>query len=110
MTPRSYGAPTQARHELDVARLRAVETRRWLARPTFTGITAVVDAHGRVTAEAAHEAPALLAGTLRRSSATTFYVAHGDWLGRVAAGGGMLYLVVAALGRRRRAARAEVAS
>jgi apolipoprotein N-acyltransferase len=98
-----FGNVGAARAQLDVARMRAVETRRWLARPTMTGITAIVDAHGRVTAEAPAEAPALLEGVLRRSSATTLYTRLGEWCGQLACGVALGHLAWAAI-RARRAA------
>jgi apolipoprotein N-acyltransferase len=41
---------TQAPHQhLQIARLRAMETGRWMLRATNNGITAVIDPRGRVT-------------------------------------------------------------
>lgn len=69
-----------ARHQLAVASLRAIETRRWIARPTTTGISAIVDPHGRVVQEAPHGVPAALSGEIHAEQALTAYVRHGDWV------------------------------
>jgi apolipoprotein N-acyltransferase len=102
-----FGSEAAARAQLDVARLRAVESRRWMVRPTFTGITAVIDAHGRVTAEAAAGVPKLLEGTIHRSTATTLYGRWGDAVARAGMVGAVLWSAWAggqALRARRRSA------
>lgn len=80
-----------ARAQLSIATLRAVETRRFLLRPTFTGHTAVADAHGRITAVAAFGRPDVLVAAAWRSSARTFYVEQGDAVGWAAVAGASLW-------------------
>ena len=85
-----FGAPAPAREHLDMARLRAVEERRWLLRATTTGISAIVDPTGRVVAATSVGTPALLEGVVYPSQAATPYQRWGDltaWcaLGLVAA-------------------------
>jgi apolipoprotein N-acyltransferase len=78
-----FGAGTPARMHLDMARLRAVEERRWLVRATTTGISAIVDPHGRVVAETTRDVPAVLDGTVRACTTVTIYQRWGDlaaWL------------------------------
>ena len=70
------GAPGQ---HLNMARMRAIENRRWVLRSTNTGITASIDPYGRVVASE----PRNIRGSLRARFAfaadTTFYTRHGDW-------------------------------
>jgi apolipoprotein N-acyltransferase len=73
-----FGAPAAAREHLDMARLRAVEERRWLLRATTTGISAIVDPTGRVVAATEHGTPALLEGVVRPSHTVTPYQRWGD--------------------------------
>jgi apolipoprotein N-acyltransferase len=73
-----FGAPAPAREHLDMARLRAVEERRWLLRATTTGISAIVDPTGRVVAATSVGRPALLEGEVRPSHTTTPYQRWGD--------------------------------
>jgi apolipoprotein N-acyltransferase len=57
-----------------IARLRAIETRRPIARVADTGITAFYDAAGRVVRQAPRNMPAVLRGTLATNDVPTFYV------------------------------------
>ena len=74
------------------ARFRAIENRRALARSTNSGLTAVVDAYGRVTAELPmFESQALLADVpIYRTEKHTIYTRFADWLGRLAIAGAVL--------------------
>jgi apolipoprotein N-acyltransferase len=70
------GAPLQ---HLIMARMRAVENNRWLLRDTNTGVTAVIDPYGRITAEAPRWQRTALQGAYDVEETTTFYTRHGDW-------------------------------
>jgi len=73
-----FGAHAPAQAHLDMARLRAVEERRWLLRATTTGISAIVDSTGRVVAATRVGTPALLEGEVSPSHTTTPYQRWGD--------------------------------
>lgn len=66
-------------HHLEIARVRAIESRRWLIRAAATGYSAIVDPWGRIVARSAFER----AGTLRAQAAVrhglTPYDVAGDW-------------------------------
>ena len=66
--------------ELLMARVRAMENRRWLLRDTNNGITAIIDPFGRVRARLAMGGVAALHGHFAARSGQTFYTEHGDWL------------------------------
>jgi apolipoprotein N-acyltransferase len=78
-----YGDTSAPWQHLNIARMRAIENRRWILRDTNTGVTAVIDPYGRVRQSIPrHQADALPAGYAFRSD-VTFYTAHGDlfaWL------------------------------
>lgn len=76
---------------LQMARLRAVEQRRYLVRATNSGISAVVDASGRIVARGGLQTAENLRATVAQLDGRTLYVRGGDWAGWLAA------LVVAAL-------------
>jgi apolipoprotein N-acyltransferase len=71
------GAPWQ---HLNMARMRAIENRRWLLRDTNTGITTAIDPQGRMAAQAPrHDVRAAFAFPFAFTQGTTFYTRHGDW-------------------------------
>jgi len=70
------GAPSQ---HLNMARMRAIENRRWLLRATNTGITASIDPYGRVVARAPANERVEVQAPYALISSTTFYTRHGDW-------------------------------
>jgi apolipoprotein N-acyltransferase len=72
------GAASAAEHHLAMAALRAVENRRWLVRATTTGISAVVDPRGRITARTRYDGSGILVAPVRVSAARTPYQRWGD--------------------------------
>ena len=72
----SSGAPGQ---HLNMARMRAIENRRWLLRATNTGITASIDPYGRVVTRAPANERLEVQAPYALISTTTFYTRHGDW-------------------------------
>jgi apolipoprotein N-acyltransferase len=78
-----YGDTSAPWQHLNMARMRAIENRRWLLRDTNNGVTAAIDPYGRVRQSIPrHQIDALPAEFGFRSS-ITFYTAHGDlfaWL------------------------------
>jgi len=78
-----FGDTHEPRTHLALATFRSIETRRALIRSTITGISALVDPAGRITAQTGQHARETLLGTipLIMDGSTTFYMRHGDWLG-----------------------------
>jgi apolipoprotein N-acyltransferase len=78
-----YGDTSAPWQHLNMARMRAIENRRWILRDTNNGITAVIDPYGRVRQSIPrHQTDALPAQFGFRDD-VTFYTAHGDvfaWL------------------------------
>ncbi len=73
-----YGDTSAPWQHLNMARMRAVENRRWILRDTNTGITAAIDPYGRVRQSIPrHQVDALPAGYAFRND-VTFYSDHGD--------------------------------
>ena len=76
-----YGDTSAAWQHLNMARMRAIENRRWILRDTNTGVTAAIDPYGRVRQSIPrHAVDALPAGYGFRDD-ITFYTAHGDVFG-----------------------------
>jgi len=78
-----YGDTSAPWQHLNMARMRAIENRRWILRDTNNGVTASIDPYGRVRQSIPrHAQEALVAGYGFRDD-ITFYSAHGDvfaWL------------------------------
>jgi apolipoprotein N-acyltransferase len=76
-----YGDTSAPWQHLNMARMRAIENRRWLLRDTNNGVTSVIDPYGRVRQSIArHQIDALPANYGFRDD-VTFYTAHGDVFG-----------------------------
>jgi len=72
-----------------MARLRAIENRRYLLRATNDGITALIDPYGRVEKQIARYQTAALPVHFSYLGSETFYTRHGDafaWLCAALAG------------------------
>lgn len=73
-----YGDTSAPWQHLNMARMRAIENRRWLLRATNSGVTAVIDPYGRVRQSIPrHRVDSLGAGFGFRDD-VTFYTTHGD--------------------------------
>lgn len=74
-----FGQSAAREQHLKIARMRAVENRRWLLRATNNGYTAVIDPAGRITASLPPDREASLPAAYSYVSETTFYTRYGDW-------------------------------
>ena len=68
---------------LNYSRLRAIETRRDIARCANTGVSALIDARGHIVDRTPWWEPAVLKGTLNLYDRKTFFVRYGDITGRL---------------------------
>jgi apolipoprotein N-acyltransferase len=78
-----YGDTSAPWQHLNMARMRAIENRRWILRDTNTGVTAAIDPYGRVRQSIPRHQVGALAAEFGFRSDITFYTAHGDlfaWL------------------------------
>jgi apolipoprotein N-acyltransferase len=65
---------------LNYAKLRAIETRRWVARSANTGISAFINQRGDVVQQTKWWTRGALKQDINLNSELTFYVQHGDYL------------------------------
>ena len=74
-----FGKSSAREQHLEIARMRAVENRRWLLRATNDGITAAIDPAGRIV----HRWPMYQEAVARMGfnyvSGATLYANYGDW-------------------------------
>ncbi len=75
-----FGRTAGAEQHFQMGRVRAIETRRYLARAGNDGITAVIDPLGRVTARFPRGDRAAFRSQVALSETTTLYVRLGDWV------------------------------
>jgi apolipoprotein N-acyltransferase len=64
---------------LAMARVRAVENRRWLLRATNNGYTVAIDPYGRIVAQMATDVRGVLRAPFSFRSERTLYSRWGDW-------------------------------
>ncbi len=77
-----WGNTPGYRQHLSFSSLRAIETRRWVARCGNTGVSGFIDPQGRIVKRGPWWEPTALSGTVRLRSDQTFFVRHGDIVGR----------------------------
>ncbi len=80
-----YGDTSAPWQHLNMARMRAIENRRWILRDTNNGVTAAIDPYGTVRQSIPRHEVGALAAQFGYSSEITFYTAHGDWLAELCA-------------------------
>lgn len=78
-----WGNTPGYRQHLSYASLRAIETRRAIARCANTGISAIISPSGKITERTPWWEPAVIESQIPLRDDMTFYVSHGDITGRV---------------------------
>lgn len=79
---------------LNYASLRAIETRRSIARCANTGISAFINERGDIISETKWWEPAYLNGRLPLNDRITVFVEYGDIIGRIAVFLSMLFILL----------------
>jgi apolipoprotein N-acyltransferase len=69
---------------LDYAKLRAIETRRWVCRSANTGISAFINQRGDIVKHTEWWVKTAIKQDINLNSEITFYVEHGDYLPKTA--------------------------
>jgi len=75
--------------------LRAIETRRSIARSANTGISCFVDQRGDIHQATKYWTPDAIKQTLNLNDKLTFYTKMGDYVGRIAAFISVLFILIA---------------
>ena len=78
-----WGNTAGHRQHFAYARLRAIETRRDIARSANTGISGFIDQRGDIVQASEYWQPAVLRAQLHANNDITFYTRYGDYLGRI---------------------------
>ena len=81
------------RQHLDIAKIRAIESRRSIARSANTGISAFINQRGDILNQTRWGERTAISGTIRSNTGITFYTKYGDYIGRIALFTGTLLLL-----------------
>lgn len=73
-----FGQSAAPHQHLSMLSMRAVETRRWIVRAANTGISAVIDACGRVVSRTPLFETTWIVDRVPRLGVDSFYTVHGD--------------------------------
>jgi len=92
-----FGRSAAASQHLAMARVRAVEYRRWLLRDTNNGFTVSVDPYGRIVARLDPDIRGALDAPYAFRSDRTVYARWGDWLAWLCVAFSIAVMIVAAL-------------
>ncbi|GAA4274424.1 hypothetical protein GCM10022258_37200 [Aquimarina gracilis] len=79
-----WGNTQGHKQHLSYARLRAIETRRSIARSANTGISAIINQTGTIVDQLGYEKQGALKGKLKTNDKITFYVKAGNYIARIA--------------------------
>ncbi|NRA92651.1 MAG: apolipoprotein N-acyltransferase [Psychroserpens sp.] len=71
------------KQHLSLARLRAIETRRDIARSANTGISAIINSRGDIVNSLGYDKKGALLGEITTNDEITFYVRAGDYIARI---------------------------
>lgn len=97
-----WGNTSGKDQHLEYARLRAIETRRWVARSANTGISAFINQRGDIVSQTKWWVPAALKADINLNDELTFYVKHGDYIALGGTGGCAVFLILLMVNIRRR--------
>jgi apolipoprotein N-acyltransferase len=98
---RSYRRSANSAQHVAIGQMRAAETGRPVVQAAISGISALIDASGRLQAETELFERTRLEGTVTATTGTTWYVRFGEWIVWLALLG-MLAALAGDLRRRRR--------
>ena len=93
-----FGDSLAPHQHLEMARMRALETGRFLLRATNTGITAIIGPDGRIRERGPQFETIVVRGEIEPRSGATPYVRFGNW--PVVAGATIIVIAVARRGRK----------
>ena len=96
-----WGETQGHKQHLNYARLRAIETRRSIARSANTGISAIINQKGEITSSLAYNKKGVLKGSLLTNDKLTFYTRYGDYIARIAIFVSLSTLLIAVFRRKR---------
>lgn len=92
-----WGDTPGYRQHLKYGALRAIETRRWIARSANTGISCFISPEGEILQETKWWEAAAIKGRIGLRNELTFYAKHGDYIARLAMYLSVLFIIYSML-------------
>lgn len=80
-----FGRSSARYQHLQIARMRALESRRYLLRAANDGVSAIIGPHGEMVRQAPEFTPTVLRGDIRARRGSTPYLRVGNWLVMISA-------------------------
>jgi apolipoprotein N-acyltransferase len=77
-----WGNTAGYRQHMNYARMRSIETRKWVARSANTGVSCFIDPLGNVHQPQPWDTPSAIKMSIPVNERITFFVKHGDILSR----------------------------
>lgn len=88
-----WGNTSGKDQHLQYAKLRAIETRRWVARSANTGISGFINQRGDIVKRSIWWESTAIKQDINLNTDLTFYVKHGDYIARVGSAGAGVFSV-----------------
>ncbi len=76
-----FGNTQGYRYHLGIARIRAIESRRSIARSANTGVSALINPKGQIIKHLKWNEAGAISADIQKNHQLTFYAKHGDYLG-----------------------------
>lgn len=88
-----WGNTPGFRQHLNYARLRAIESRRWVVRSANTGVSCIIDPSGKILDAQPWEKPAFIKQSVPATNTLTFYIRNGDILSKTAVAAAIILII-----------------
>jgi apolipoprotein N-acyltransferase len=88
-----WGNTPGYRQHVSYARLRAIETRRWVIQCANTGMSALIAPSGKIMDSRPWWVPAVMKASVPKETSLTFYAAYGDIVSKLALGLTLLFWI-----------------
>lgn len=89
-----WGNTQGYKQHMEYAGLRAIESRKWVARSANTGISCFIDPYGNITQQLPWQQQGAIKQTVGAFITETFYTKYGDWLSKPAAVAALSFLLI----------------
>jgi len=94
-----WGDTPGYKQHLRYGRLRAIETRKSIARSANTGISCFIDQRGDISQATNWWVPAIIEGEIKVNDQKTFYTKHGDYIARFLLLFSVIAIAIALIGK-----------